>query len=114
MSTIEIANRYYDAFRGQLPFADVPFAASFSFRGPNRAIEGADAFRGVVEGLARQLKDLTIRHQHGSAESVVTVYDFDLGLADGPIAMAEVLEFEAGEIAAIELLFDPGRLAGGA
>jgi hypothetical protein len=42
---------------------------------------------------------------------VVTVYDFDLGMPEGPIPMAEVLDVEDGAIRRIDLMFDSKRLA---
>ena len=113
MEPLEIAGAYYDAFRRMTDFSEVPIAETLVFRGPNGALEGAATFRGVVAGLARQLRGLAIRHQVATPERVVSVYDFDLGLPEGAIAMAEVLVIENGRIAEIELLFDASRLAPG-
>ena len=111
MQPIDIANTYYDAFRNRTDFSEVPLSSGLVFRGPSGALEGAAPFRGVVSGLARQLRGIAVRHQLAEADRVITVYDFDLGLPDGPIPMAEVLEIAGGEIAGIELLFDSRRLA---
>ena len=112
MTTDRAAALYYAAFTDRSDFAEVPFADAVRFRGPTGPIEGAAALRGVLEGLARNVQGLEIRHQLEASGQVVTVYDFDLGLPDGPIPMAERLAVEGGEIAEIELLFDARRLPG--
>lgn len=112
MDLTAIARRYYAAFTDGSGFDDVPFDDAVAFRGPTGEIEGAPALRGVLEGLAQNVKSVEIRHQLAGGDQVVTVYDFDLGAADGPIPMAERLGFADGRIREIELLFDAQRLAG--
>lgn len=114
MTTTGIADLYYDAFRQQTDFGEVPFAEKLTFRGPNGTIDGAAPFRSVVAGLAQGVRSLDVRHRLAHGDTVVTVYDFDLGLPDGAIPMAEVLRIEDEEITAIELLFDARRLGAGA
>ena len=100
--------------RGGVPTpAPSTLAESVVFRGPTGPLEGAVTLRQVVGGLAKQLKQLDVRHQLENGDTVMTVYDVDLGMPGGPIAMAELLRIVLGEIAEIELLFDPSRLSGG-
>lgn len=44
-------------------------------------------------------------------DTVLSVYDFDLGASGGPIPMAEVVRVSSGAIREIELIFDPARMA---
>ena len=113
MSALEIANRYYDAFRKHSDFSEVPMAEDLQFQGPTGSIDGAQAFRGTLTGLAQGVKSLAIRHQVEAEGVVVSVYDFDMGLPGGPIPMSEVLEVRDGAIAQVELVFDSARLGGG-
>jgi hypothetical protein len=112
MDAISLADRYYAAFRNKTDFSEVPLAEQLHFQGPSGTIEGAAPFRGVVSGLAQTVKGLEVRHQAVADGTVVTVYDFDLGLPDGPIPMAEVLRVEGDAIRAIELVFDTKRMPG--
>lgn len=112
MTTERAATHYYDAFNQKSDFSEVPFAETVSFRGPTGTIDGAAPLRAVLGDLSQRVQALTVRHQLSEGDQVVTVYDFDLGLPDGPIPMAERLAFVDGEITEIELLFDAGRLPG--
>ena len=114
MDPASAARSYYDAFRNRTDFAEVPLADDLVFRAPTMELRGASQFRPVVSQLAQRLQGLEVRHQLCTEDTVVTVYDFDLGLPDGPVPMAEVLAVRAGQVAEIELLFDSRRLAGGA
>lgn len=112
MDAIAVADTYYEAFRRKTDFQEVPIADDLAFHGPSGPIEGADAFRAAVSGIAKGLAKLEIRHQLERDGTVVSLYDFDLGAPDGPIPMAEVLEIAGDEIRRIELIFDTRRLPG--
>ena len=113
MNPKQLAQQYYDAFHQKADFNEVPLAEDLIFKGPGGEIKGAASFRAVVAGLAQQLVKLEIRDQLASDTVVVSVYDFDLGLPDGPIPMAEKLCIRGNEITEIELFFDSRRLPGG-
>ena len=110
MKPLDIANRYYEAFRKGGDFEDVPMAQGLRFRSPMMELGDAASFRGAVKGLAQQVKAVDVRHQVCAADSVLTVYDFDMGAPGGPIPMAEILTVANGELADVELLFDSARL----
>lgn len=112
MTPQQVADLYYDAFRNRTDFSEVPMAEGLAFRSPMMSLEGAQAFRGALAGLVARFQALDIRHQLADAESVVTVYDFDLGLPTGPIAMSEIVQVKGDEITAVELIFDPKPLLG--
>lgn len=112
MERSAIADRYYEAFRNTTDFGEVPMEDDLVFRGPSGEIKGAEAYRTVLAGLARGVKDLKVREQAVVGASVVTIYDFDLGAPGGPIPMAEVLRIPGSAIAAVELIFDSARLPG--
>ena len=111
MTDLETAAIYYRAFDERSDFSEVPFAEDLCFRGPNGEVEGADALRPMLAGLASRHAGLAIRHQVAGEGQVISVYDFDLGLPGGPIPMAERLEIRGEEIVAMELLFDAARMA---
>ena len=112
MSPTDLANCYYAAFRQQTDFSEVPFAADIRFHSPSGVTEGAAPFRGMLTGLAKNVKALTVRHQLSEGDDVITVYDFDMGLPGGAIPMAERLHCKGGEIVEAELFFDSKRLGG--
>lgn len=114
MTPKQVADRYYEAFREGTDWNDIPMAESLCFRSPMMSLEGPEAFRGALRGLQTRVKGLEIRRQLADGETVVTVYDFDLGAPSGPIAMSEVLEVKGGEITDVELIFDPAPLAASA
>ena len=109
--TIQSAiDQYYAAFEAKSDFSEVPLDADVAFRGPMNEIAGEAALRPVLAGLAQRVSSLAIRHQMTQGDQVLTVYDFDLGLPDGPIPMAERIALRAGVIREIELFFDARRL----
>ena len=110
MNSLSIANRYYDALRKKLSFDEVPMQDDLVFKSPNGPVEGAAVFRQMLTGLAENIVGIDVRHQFEKTDTVVSVYDFDMGLPGGPIPMAEVLRLREGAIAEVELLFDSKRL----
>ncbi len=108
MKSQEIAERYYAGFTNGGDFAGVPMADDLHFAGPMMAIDGADEFRQVLGGLATQVKSVAIRHQVAAGDTVVSVYDFDMGA--GAVPMAEVLTISGGKISGVELIFDQARM----
>ncbi|MEM7409597.1 MAG: nuclear transport factor 2 family protein [Myxococcota bacterium] len=111
MTAQKIADAYYANFTAKSDFQDVPMSEKLHFQSPMMALDGPEAFRGALTGLLARFQGLDIRHQHASSDTVVTVYDFDLGLPDGPVPMAEVLTVEHDALSRVELIFDAKRLA---
>jgi len=109
-NTIQIAELYYDAFRSEAQFQDVPMAENLRFSSPRFQLETSDDFLGALERLQPQVKGLEILNQLKDDTSVITFYNLDLGAPEGPIPMAEHLHVEHGELVAVELIFDSARL----
>ena len=111
MNPQQIADAYYANFTAKTDFSDVPMAQKLRFESPMMQLDGPAAFRGALNGLLERFQGLSIRHQLAAGASVVTVYDFDLGLPGGPVPMAEVLTVKNAELHRVELIFDAQRLA---
>lgn len=114
MKTIDVAGAYYAAFSTDSPgFDEVPMTDDLVFRSPMMTLEGPEAFRQALSGLMAGFKAMETKVQLCEGDTVVTVYDFDMGLPGGPVPMAEVVRVRDGAIAEVDLLFDSKRLSPG-
>ena len=108
----EAADAYYACINKQRPFDDVPFADGVTFRGPLNQTDGKGQLREMFGGFLAGIEPnaLELRAQLTDGETVLSVYDLEMGTPSGPIPMAERLRVSDGAIAEIELIFDPSRL----
>ncbi len=111
MDRQRVVDAYYAALRSEIELDAVPMDEGLAFASPMMNLDSAAAFRGALGGLTQRVKGLEIRHQAWDGSTAVTVYDFDLGLPDGPVPMAEAVTVADGAVQRVELLFDKARLA---
>ena len=109
-SSINVANSYYAAFIGEHPLAELPMADNLTFVSPRFSLNSAASFRGALSELFKRVRSIKISDQFHDDETVLTFYQLDLGVPDGPIPMAERLRIQEGKITKVDLLFDSARL----
>ncbi len=108
MSVAELADRYYADFASKGDFESIPMADDLRFAGPVHAYVDGARYRRDCKELAAAVQHITIRHQFIDGGEVHTVYDFDfdVGLATGPIPSSETLTFVDGVMIAADLFID--------
>jgi len=80
----------------------------FDFDGPIAGrVQGADRFTRGVAGFIETQQGLRFLQQVMAQDAAAVLYDADL--PGGTLRFAEFFRFDAGKIAAIKLLYDPGR-----
>jgi hypothetical protein len=93
-------------------FADVPMRDDVRFTGPLASATTADGYRSICGDFATSVHGIAVRSMVGDDTVVHVVYDVDMGLATGPLATSQTVEFVAGAFASVEVIFDAAVITG--
>lgn len=111
MDTVEIANRYYDAWRLRAgDMSGVPLAEDLVFTGPVADFTDAGGFRAMAAQAGAGVRSFTVRHQFAAGDLVCSVIDWEMDPVPGMMTSAEVLTIREGRIVRGELIYDGEQL----
>ena len=111
MDTVEIANRYYDAWRLRAgDMSGVPLAEDLVFTGPVASFTDAAGFRAMAAQAGAGVRSFTVRHQFAAGDLVCSVIDWEMDPVLGMMTSAEVLTIREGRIVRGELIYDGEQL----
>lgn len=83
-------------------------APNLHFEGPIAGVrDGLEPFLAGLGGVVRVLKARQMVHQVYSGNEAATLYDCELGAAEGTLRFAEFFRVQDGRIQEIRLLYDP-------
>ncbi len=102
-----IALSYIDACgRKDLDTVATLLAPDLEFVGVSRTVRGADAYLGVLRGLAPIWVRSDVKKAFADENDVCVIYDFVTDTAAGAVPCVEWLRIEAGRIRSARLIFD--------
>jgi hypothetical protein len=112
MRALELANRYYDAWANrQGDMTGVPLADDFAFSGPVASFDSAAGFRAMARQAGAMVRNFRVRHQFVDGGLVCSIVDWEMvGLVDGTLTAAEVLEASGDRLVRGELIYDAEAL----
>lgn len=111
MDALEIANRYYDAWRLRAgDMSGVPLAEDLVFTGPVAGFTDADGFRAMAAQAGAGVRSFAVRHQFAAGDLVCSVIDWEMDPVPGMMTSAEVLTIRGGQIVRGELIYDGEQL----
>lgn len=111
MDAVEIANRYYDAWRLRAgDMSGVPLAEDLVFTGPVASFTDAAGFRAMAAQAGAGVRSFTVRHQFAAGDLVCSVIDWEMDPVLGMMTSAEVLTIRKGRIVRGELIYDGEQL----
>jgi ketosteroid isomerase-like protein len=107
MESIDIANRYYDAWATKSgDMSDVPLADDLVYVGPVASFDNAADFRAMAANAGALVERMTVRHQFADGDLVLTITDTEMALPIPTMTSAELLEIRGGQIVRGENLYD--------
>jgi len=111
MDAVEIANKYYDAWRLRAgDMSGVPLAEDLVFTGPVASFTDAQGFRAMAAQAGAGVRSFTVRHQFAAGDLVCSVIDWEMDPVPGMMTSAEVLTVRDGRIVRGELIYDGEQL----
>jgi hypothetical protein len=111
VDALEIANRYYDAWRLRAgDMNGVPLAEDLVFTGPVASFSDAQGFRAMAAQAGAGVRSFAVRHQFAAGDLVCSVIDWEMDPVPGMMTSAEVLTIQGGKIVRGELIYDGEQL----
>ena len=93
-------------------FADIPMRDDLRFSGPLASADTADEYRAISHDFSNSVRDISLRTLVANDSVAHAVYDVDMGLASGPLATSQTVEFIDGRFASVEVIFDAAVITG--
>jgi len=107
VDALEIANKYYDAWRLRAgDMSGVPLAEDLVFTGPVASFTDAAGFRAMAAQAGAGVRSFAVRHQFAAGDLVCSVIDWEMDPVPGMMTSAEVLTIQGGRIVCGELIYD--------
>ena len=106
----DLAQAYFDAWRAHdFDALQALLADDVHFEGPLAVVDGAEACRRGLEGLAQMASDIAVKRRFADGDDALTWFEIH---ADGlpPIPVANWMHAADGRIARIRVTFDPRPL----
>jgi uncharacterized protein (TIGR03086 family) len=111
MSSRQIVNQYYDAWRERAgDMTGVPLADNFTFIGPVAAFDTAEGYRAMAKQAGAAVRAFRVRHQFADGDLVCSIIDWEMAPLPGVLTAAEVLQVQDGTIVRGELIYDAEEL----
>ena len=107
MSTEEIVDSYYDAWKNGGDLSEVPLADDFTFTGPVASFEDAAGYRAMAAEAGKAVTNFEVRRQFVDGDTVCSIIDWEMAIpGTGRMTSAELLEVEDGKLVRGELIYD--------
>jgi hypothetical protein len=101
-----VAMTYFDAWKAKdFDTMRSLVAEDVRFEGPLATLEGAEDYMKGIRGLSQVISDIVIRKVFVDGQDVLTWYDMHTTVAS-PVAVANWLYVEEGNITALRVAFD--------
>jgi hypothetical protein len=111
VDAVEIANKYYDAWRLHAgDMSEVPLAEDLVFTGPVASFQDAQGYRAMAAQAGAAVRSFAVRHQFAAGDTVCSVIDWEMDPVPGMMTSAEVLTVRDGKIVRGELIYDGEQL----
>lgn len=107
-NTLELAEKYLAAWqRKDLESIAMQVHPEIVLTRPRSHVAGKQAYLEAAKTILEVIKEFRVRSTFSSGNQVVFVYDLICQSPIGPCPTAELITFEPGLVASVELFYDP-------